>query len=234
MPDAIELQDVVLSRGGQQVIDGLTLSLVCSGLTAIMGPNGAGKSLTLRLIAGLIVPDAGSVRFDGGAPAARDLAVVFQSPVMLRRSVKGNLTHALRLRGIRGAALRDRVSELLKMGGLQDVADRPARQLSGGEKQRLALVRALAVGPKFLLLDEPTASLDPTSTAEIERLIREARADGTRVILITHDRFQAKRLADEVVFLHKGKLIEVSPVPKFFDAPASAEARAYLNGELLT
>jgi len=234
MPDAIALTDVVLSRGGRRLIDGLSFTLGSDGLTAIMGPNGAGKSLTLRMIAGLMTVDQGAVTFIAGTPPARDLSMVFQSPVMLRRSAEGNLVHALRLLNMRGAALRNRLAELIAMGGLQDVAERPARKLSGGEKQRLALVRALAGHPKFLLLDEPTASLDPSSTAAIERLVRTARNDGTRVILITHDRHQAERLSDDVVFLHRGRLVEASPASTFFSTPQTDEARAYLNGELLT
>lgn len=234
MPEAITLTDVVLHRGGRQVIDGLSLSLGDKGLTAIMGPNGAGKSLTLRLIAGLVRADSGTIAFTDGTPSACDLAVVFQSPVMLRRSAEGNLVHALRLLKMRGDELKNRLSDLITMGGLQDVVDRPARKLSGGEKQRLALVRALAGRPKFLFLDEPTASLDPSSTISIERLVLGARNDGTRVILITHDRHQAERLADDVIFLHKGRLIESSPASTFFSAPKTTQARAYLNGELLT
>lgn len=234
MPDAIALTDVVLTRGGRRVIDGLTVSLGGTGLTAIMGPNGAGKSLTLRLIAGLVAAERGAIQFAAGKPSARDLAVVFQTPVMLRRTAEGNLIHTLRLLNLKGDALRTRLSDLIEMGGLQDVADRPARQLSGGEKQRLALVRAMAGCPKFLLLDEPTASLDPTATAAIEQLVTSARDGGTRVILITHDRHQAERLADDVVFMHKGRLIETAQATNFFDAPITPEARAYLNGDLLT
>lgn len=232
MPEAIRGDGLVVARGGRRVIDVLNFSLGDQGLTAIMGPNGAGKSLTLRLIAGLIAPDSGAITFHGTAPTARDLAVVFQAPVMLRRSVRGNLAHALRL--LRLPNRQHRMTQLLHLGGLEDFADRPARHLSGGEKQRLALVRALAGQPRFLLLDEPTASLDPSATAAIEGLIKMARDDGTRVIMITHDQHQARRLADDVLFLHKGKLIEATPSETFFTAPTSIEARAYLEGELLT
>ena len=234
MPEAVRFTDVALRRGDRTIINGLNLSLSDTGLTAIMGPNGAGKSLTLRMIAGLVAPDRGAITFHGTRPLPRDLAMVFQSPVMLRRTVKGNLTHALRLQSMRGTKLRNRLAQLLEMGDLISMADRPARQLSGGEKQRLALVRALAGDPKFLLLDEPTASLDPNSTAAIETLILSARQNGTRVILVTHDRHQAERLADDVVFLHQGRLVETTPAPSFFASPASAEAQAYLNGKLLT
>lgn len=234
MPKAITAHDLSLRRGGKDVIDGLNFTLNDQGLTAVMGPNGAGKSLTLRMIAGLITPDRGQIDFHGPRPQARDLAVVFQTPVLLRRSVRGNLAHALQLLGFRGAKLTDRVTEFLHMGGLDGLADRPARQLSGGEKQRLALVRALAGSPRFLLLDEPTASLDPSSTAAIEQLIQTTRSQGTRILLVTHDQHQAQRLADDVLFINKGRLAEAGPAEAFFKTPKSRVVRGYLNGELLT
>ncbi len=230
---AIELSGIVVTRGGKQVLDDLKLSFGVSGITAIMGPNGAGKSLLLRLIAGLFDPDSGSVRFTDNRPVPREIALVFQSPVLLRRSVYGNLLHALACYGTQRKNRVEHASELLEMADLSDHADRPARALSGGEKQRLALVRALGAEPKFLLLDEPTASLDPHATAMIEALIAAAAANGIRVLLVTHDQGQARRLADDVVFLHCGRVLETSCTVDFFDAPTSPEARAYLAGDLL-
>ena len=230
---AIVLDDLVLERGGKRVIDRLSMSLGTTGVTALMGPNGAGKSLTLRLIAGLIEPSAGSLRFIDGSPAAQDRALVFQKPVLLRRSVRANLDHALKTYGVARSERPRRLSEMLKLGQLESLAERPARVLSGGEQQRVAMVRALAAGPKYLLLDEPTASLDPQATAAIEALVARAVAGGVHVILVTHDRGQAGRLADDIRFLHKGRLLEAAPAARFFQAPESAEARAYLAGDLL-
>ena len=230
---AIVLENLVFERGGRRLVDGLSLTLGPSGVTALMGPNGAGKSLTLRLLAGLIEADQGRVRFAGGDPAPQEMALVFQKPILLRRSVRANLDHALKTYGVPRRERAGRLAELLALGQLESLAERPARVLSGGEQQRVAMVRALAAGPRYLLLDEPTVSLDPQATAAIEALVSRAVADGARVILVTHDRGQAQRLADDIRFLHKGRLVEAASAPRFFQAPQSPEARAYLAGELL-
>ncbi|NIA69336.1 ATP-binding cassette domain-containing protein [Pelagibius litoralis] len=232
-PPAILLDDVVLERGGKAVIDRLSLPLGPKGVTAFMGPNGAGKSLTLRLIAGLIAPTAGRIRFAEGVPLPQQIALVFQKPVLLRRSVRANLDHALKTFGTPRRERPARLADLLALGQLEPLAERPARVLSGGEQQRVAMVRALAANPKYLLLDEPTASLDPQATAAIETLVARAVAAGVRVILVTHDRGQAGRLADDICFLHKGRLLEAAPAARFFQAPKTAEAKAYLAGDLL-
>ena len=227
------VEGVTLARGGRTLLDGLSFGLAPGGITALMGPNGAGKSLTLRVMAGLVRPDAGRVRFAGGQPAPHELAIVFQKPVLLRRSVRANLDHALATYGVPRRARRDRVDALLRLTDLGGLADAPARRLSGGEQQRLAMARALAARPRFLLLDEPTASLDPQATAAIEALVRRAADDGAKVVLVTHDRGQAARLAHDVVFLHRGRVAEAAPARRFFQAPASSAARSYLRGELL-
>ena len=226
-------EDVRLTFAGRAVLDGLSFELPPDGVTALMGPNGAGKSLTLRVLAGLVPPESGGVRFAGGRPRPRDIALVFQKPVLLRRSVRANLAHALATYGVPRRAREARIADLLDLAGLAALAHAPARRLSGGEQQRLAMARALAAGPRFLLLDEPTASLDPQATASIETLVRRAAADGVKIVLVTHDRGQAARLAGDVLFLHRGRLAEAAPARRFFDAPASREARAYLAGELL-
>ncbi|MEO0819433.1 MAG: ATP-binding cassette domain-containing protein [Pseudomonadota bacterium] len=227
----VTLEDVVLTRGGQRRLDGLSAGLGRPGITALMGPNGAGKSLTLRLAGGLLAPDAGRI---AEAPAlAGRRAIVFQKPVLLRRSVRGNLLHALRLYGLRRNLRPARADALLAEGGLAALAESPARALSGGEQQRLALIRALAAEPRLLLLDEPTASLDPAATAAIEALVRRAAEAGTRVLIVTHDAGQARRLAERVVFLHRGRVAEERAARGFFAAPASEPARAFLEGRLL-
>ena len=228
---AAELSGAVIVRRGRRLLDGLSFAVPARGITAVMGPNGAGKSLALRALAGLIALDEGRVALS--AEAAGAVALVFQTPVLLRRSARANLAHALRAYGAPRRERAARIEALLAMAGLAALADRPARALSGGEQQRLAMVRALAARPRLLMLDEPTASLDPASTAAIEALVREAAAGGAAVALVTHDAGQARRLADRVVFVHRGRAAETTDAARFFDAPRSKEARAYLDGRLL-
>ena len=181
-----------------------------------------------------ISASGGSITYGGTAVAAKNrIAVVFQRPVLLRRSVHANLEHALRTYGVARSRRPGRIAELLSMGGLERLASRPARVLSGGEQQRLSLVRALAAEPDLLLLDEPAASLDPQATAALEELIRRAASDSVKAVLVTHDRDQARRMADEIVFLHHGRIAERAPADRFFDQPQSPEAQAYLAGRLL-
>jgi len=230
----LTLERVSLARGGRALLDAVSLTLTPGGVTALIGPNGAGKSLTLRLIAGLIAPDAGSVRWGArAAPAKGAVALVFQRPVLLRRSVAANLDHALSVAGVARRMRPARRAALLALGGLETLADRPARALSGGEAQRLALARALAAQPRLLLLDEPAASLDPAATAAVEALIARVAAQGTTVLLVSHDVGQARRLAGRVVFLHAGRVVEDAPADRALNHPQSPEARAYLAGRLL-
>ena len=234
LPLAVE--GLVFEAGGRRLIDGLDLRLQAGPLTVVLGPNGAGKSLLLRLLHGLIAPATGRISWAGRAPdrALRlRQALVFQRPVLLRRSVAANLRYALAAHGVQGAERRARSDQWLDRAGLAGLARRPARLLSGGEQQRLALARALACDPEVLLLDEPTASLDPASALAIETLIRAARAAGTKVVLVTHDLAQARRLAEEVVFLDRGRVEEVAPAEAFFERPASERARAFVAGRLL-
>ena len=217
---------------GALLVDDIDLTLRAGEITVVMGPNGAGKSLLLRLLHGLIAPTAGEVLWAGAPPgrATRQRqAMVFQKPVLLRRSVAANIDFVQRARGRRDRARRD---ALLAHVGLDRHRDQPARLLSGGEQQRLALARALATDPEILLLDEPTASLDPASALMIEEIVSSAHAAGTKVIFVTHDPGQARRLADDVVFLHKGRLAEHAPAGRFFSHPASEAARYHLAGRL--
>jgi tungstate transport system ATP-binding protein len=229
----LETRKLVLDRDGKRLIDGIDLTLTSGALTVLMGPNGAGKSLLLRLLHGLIAPTSGEIRW-AGEPMSSALrlrqGMVFQRPVLLRRSVAANLDFAL---GLRGATARERRDQLLERVGLLDRARQPARLLSGGEQQRLALIRALALDPDVLFLDEPTASLDPASVLMIEQVVRAAYQNGTKILFVTHDLGQARRLADEVVFLHRGQLLEQAPADQFFAGPRSEFARAYLDGRLV-
>ena len=230
---ALGLQNVSLAVGGKTLIEDMSLALSGDGITMIMGPNGAGKSMLLKLAHGLIAPDKGSVTW-GGEPlndaGRRAQAMVFQKPVLLRRSVAANVDFALKARGIRDAARRN---DLLDHVGLLGHARQPARLLSGGEQQRLALARALALKPRVMLLDEPTASLDPASVLKIESIVQEAHAAGTRIIFVTHDPGQAGRLADDIVFVHRGRVHEHGPADMFLSRPDTAQARDFLQGRIV-
>ncbi len=230
----LKVRGLTYEAGGKRIIDNVELDLSGDGLTVLLGPNGAGKSVLLRLLHGLLKPTQGSISW-GGQPPSDSLrqrqAMVFQRPVLLRRSVAGNFRFALALRAF--ADRRQRLSRALALAGLEHLADQPARVLSGGEQQRLAIARALILEPEVLLLDEPTVSLDPASVLAIEALIGEARRSGIAVILVTHELDQARRLADQVAFLHGGRIAEISPAARFFADPASKEGKAYVEGRIL-
>ncbi|MGD9510390.1 MAG: ATP-binding cassette domain-containing protein [Geminicoccaceae bacterium] len=229
-------QGLVYEIGGRRLIDGIDLVLTAGRRTVVIGPNGAGKSLILRLLHGLIEPTAGTIRWRDRA-MDREVrlrqAMVFQRPVLLRRSVKENLDYVLRTRGVPAWDRALRVGGALRLGRLGHLARSPARVLSGGEQQRLALARALMVEPEILFLDEPSASLDPASTLAVEELVAAAHARGTSIVLVTHDVGQARRLADEVIFVHHGRIAEQTPAEQFFRQPASGPARAYLAGQIV-
>ena len=228
-----ETKGLVFEASGKRLIDGIDLQIESGPLTVVMGPNGAGKSLLLRLLHGLIVPTAGTVSWAGrpiGEEVRKRQAMVFQRPVLLRRSVADNIGFVLRLRG---ADSDDRRLEILDLAGLADNAQQPARLLSGGEQQRLALARALATEPEVLFLDEPTSSLDPGSVAIIEDMVKSIHAGGTKVLFVTHDIGQARRLADEVIFIHRGRVVEHAPAARFFDNPDSRPAQDYLAGRIV-
>jgi tungstate transport system ATP-binding protein len=233
LPLAVE--NVSVAVRGTTLIDGVTFSLGRDRRTVIMGPNGAGKSLTLRLCHGLIQPSAGRIEWRGPAAAGakRRHAMVFQRPVLLRRSARANIIHALSLAGLGHGERRARARLALERFGLAAIAERSARVLSGGEQQRLAMARAWALAPQVLFLDEPTASLDPGATRSIEAMIGLFHADGVKIVMTTHDLGQARRIADEVIFLHHGRVLEHTPADEFFEQPRTAEARAFLRGELL-
>ena len=218
---------------GNRLIDDVDLALESGKKTVIMGANGAGKSVLIRLLHGLLMPTAGSILWAGrplDLEIRRRQAMVFQRPVLLRRSVLANVQFVLDLAHVQSKAS---AQEVLEQVGLNRHAARPARQLSGGEQQRLALARALALEPSVLFLDEPSANLDPAATASIETIIDTFHANGTKIVLITHDLGQARRLADEVVFMHHGRILERTPAANFFTAPDSNEASRYLDGKLV-
>ena len=232
----IKFKGLVYAAGGKRVIHGIDLTIDSRRITAILGPNGAGKSVLLRLMHGLIMPTTGYISWAGRRMdrlIARQQAMVFQRPVLLRRTVAANISHALGLRGVKRSQRATRVKEALKLAGLERQASTPARVLSGGEQQRLCLARALSLEPEVLFLDEPTSSLDPESTQAIERLLLDAQRRGIKVLLVTHDVGQARRLAHDVVFLHDGRVTEYQGAEGFFAAPRSGAARAFLGGGLV-
>ena len=236
MPEPLlSARGLCFEAGGKRLIEGIDIDIGPARRTAVMGANGAGKSLLLRLLHGLIAPSAGEIDWRG-RPLDRDArarqAMVFQRPVLLRRSVRANLRFALAARGLPGAERATREAEALARARLDGLAARPARVLSAGEQQRLAVARALACAPDLLFLDEPTASLDPASAQAVEALIEAAHESGVAIVLVTHDPRQARRLADELVFLHAGRVAEAGALPRILDAPRSEPARAWVEGRL--
>jgi tungstate transport system ATP-binding protein len=226
------LEQVSFAVSGKTIIDRVSMEITEGPRTVILGSNGAGKSVLMRLCHGLFAPTSGSIIWRGAANGRRRQAMVFQRPVMLRRSALANVVYGLKLAGIAPGERALRARDVIDAVGLGSVAERPARVLSGGEQQRLALARAWALRPQALFLDEPTASLDPAATAEIEGIVREIHRDGASIVMTTHNLGQARRLADDIVLLHEGRVAEVTPADTFFQQPRSAEGAAFLQGEL--
>jgi len=227
-------ESVRLEADGKTLLAELSCRIESGGTSVLLGPNGAGKSLWLGLAAGLREPSSGRLRWLGpGAAAGPRCAIVRQRPVLLRRSVRANLAYALALRGVPRAAARARVERVLAAARLAELAERPARSLSVGEQQRVALARAWVLAPEVLFLDEPAASLDPGAAAALESLVGTLASEGTKLVVATHDLAQARRLASDVLFLHRGRLLEHTPAAEFFREPRSVEARKFLAGEIL-
>ncbi len=225
---------VQIVAGKVTILDDVNLTLAAGPPTILIGPNGAGKTTLLRAAMGLVSPTRGSViwGFDGDKPP-RLRAMLFQRSVMLRRSAGGNLRYALAAAGVALGQRKTRAAELLSLVGMDGLEGRPARRLSGGEQRRLALARALARDPALLFLDEPTASLDPAATKAIEDIILHASSRGVKVVMSTHDIGQARRLAGDIILLHRGHIVEHTNASTFFAAPRSEEAVKFLAGELL-
>jgi tungstate transport system ATP-binding protein len=220
--------------GEVTILDNISLSIGPGTPTVLIGPNGSGKTTLLRAAMGLIPVTRGRVTWAGRevSPPTRR-AILLQRPVMLRRSAAGNVRYALAAAGVSRAERDQRAVELLALVGLEGLQRRPARRLSGGEQQRLALARALARDPAVLFLDEPTASLDPYATKAIEDVVRVITARGVKVVMSTHDLGQAKRIGGETVLLHRGRLVETGHATEFFANPRTQEAKKFIAGELL-
>ena len=241
MPESIlplRAENLRYEVAGRALIDGVALTVEPGAFMVVLGPNGAGKSLLLRLLHGLIEPTSGNIGWTGPI-ASREgelrtrQAMVFQRPVLLRRSVEANVRYALKWQGVPPSDRAAAIDAALDRAGLADRRRVPARLLSVGEQQRLVVARALAGKPDIMFLDEPTASLDPASVQQIEALLAEANAAGTAVVLVTHDIGQARRLGREIVFVHRGRVIERAPADRFFECPETPAARAYLEGEII-
>jgi tungstate transport system ATP-binding protein len=228
----LEARDVSITLGGHAALSGVTFGIASGQRAMVLGANGAGKSVLLRVLHGLLVPSSGEIAWGGASARPREQAMVFQRPVMLRRSALANIEYALAVNGFEGAARTAAAREAIERVGLAHLASRPARVLSGGERQRIALARAWALKPRALFLDEPTASLDPAAATEVERVIGEIHAAGTTIVLTTHNLGFARRVADEILFLHQGRLTEQTPAAQFFSHPQSPEAGDFLKAEL--
>ncbi|HXN15476.1 MAG TPA: ATP-binding cassette domain-containing protein [Usitatibacter sp.] len=228
----VEARELAVDLGGHRALHEVSCRIEQGRRTVVLGANGAGKSVLLRVLHGLIEATSGTLTWAGRLERSASQAMVFQRPVMLRRSALANVEYALAVNGIVGEARHRRAREALERVGLAAIASRSARVLSGGEQQRLALARAWSLRPSVLFLDEPTASLDPAASAEVERLVGEIHASGTTFLMTTHNLGLARRVADEILFLSSGRLTEQTPADEFFRSPRSPEAAAFLKGEL--
>lgn len=231
----IQLNEAVVSKKGKTILGPVKAAIEAGGPTIIIGPNGAGKTTLLRLIHGLERAKQGDVSF-----ALSDLkqvhakqCFVFQKPIMLRRSALDNVAYPLIVNGTAKASAREQAHAMIERVGLKDSAQTRATYLSGGEAQKLAIARALITNPELLILDEPTASLDASATRDIEALILDAAASGIEIMMTTHHMGQARRLAKRIIFLHKGRLLEITEAKTFWNAPGSDEAVRFINGEIV-
>lgn len=233
-PMSVRLSDVSVKRRGKAILGPVNLDLGSDGFTIVMGPNGAGKTTMLKVLHGVERVTSGLVAWSlPDADARQAQSYVFQSPIMLRRSVRQNLAFPLQLVREDKDRIAQRVTEWARRIGLENALERPAPRLSGGERQKLALGRALIRDPKVLFLDEPCANLDGSSTREIEAILLAAREAGTRIIMTTHDIGQARRLATDVVFLLNGRLMEHTEAPNFFSSPVTPQAAGFLKGDIV-
>ena len=228
----IYIKDLSLILDERKILSSLNLSINSDDVTVIMGPNGAGKSIFLKILNGILTPTSGCIKWNNKKQFSDTLntqAFVFQKPILLRRSVIANLDYMASVLGYKKKISKDRLLEIVQ---LQKQKNQPARMLSLGEQQRLSLIRSLMLRPNLLLLDEPTANLDPASTKIIEDIILNLKMMGIKIIFVTHNILQAKRIADEIIFLNEGKMVEHLNKQEFFSNSKSIEVQNYLNGIL--
>ncbi len=228
----IRLAGARFTAGDRPLLDGIDLTIGGDGITVFLGPNGAGKSLLMLLLAGLLIPDGGRIDWNGGPLPDAGIDMMFQQPMLLRASVFANVALALKPLGMKQTDVRRQTMEVLHRVGLGHRSEDSARLLSGGEKQRLALARSWVRRPRLLLLDEPTASLDPTATEAVESIVREIRTEGAKILMTTHNLGQAMRISDDIVFIDAGKVREHTATARFFSYPQSPEAKLFIQGEL--
>jgi tungstate transport system ATP-binding protein len=231
----MSVENLTFVSEGKEILRGITFHLDSNGRTFIVGPNGAGKSFLLRLCHGLLQPTEGKIVWanDSSNWPRNQQAMVFQQPMMLRRSVLANIQYALSVRGVHGSEQRQRARSVIENTGLSQLAHKNARMLSIGEQQRLALARAWVVRPRILFLDEPTAHLDPSATRMLEEIIVRITESDTKIIMSSHDMSQVRRLSDDVLFLHLGRLMEHVPTKQFFSQPQTREGQMFIAGDLL-
>lgn len=230
----LEAKQAVVRRQGKVLVGPIDLTLQGQGVTIVIGPNGAGKTTLLKMLHGIARMNAGSLTW--ACPkneAQKRQGFVFQAPVMMRRTVIENIAYPLRLIGVTKAEARQRAQDWAERVGLGHTVKQQATMLSGGERQKLALARALIRDPDVLFLDEPCASLDGRATREIEEILTTAAADGTRLIMSTHNMGQAQRLADEVIFVLHGRIHEFTPASQFFVGAETKQGRAFLRGDIV-
>ena len=229
----LQVNRLTLIKDQRDLLKDIDLHISSSGITTILGDNGAGKSLLVRVLHGLMEATRGRILWGGleaGIKQRQRQSLVFQRPVLLRRTVAENVQFVMNNHSRKGSRS---CNEILDLAGLSHKANQSAKLLSGGEQQRLALARALATDPQVLLLDEPTASLDPAATQKIENWLQQISNSGVKIILVTHNIGQARRLSQDVVFMSQGSVKEYSVATEFFDNPASESARLFLEGVLV-
>ncbi|ASJ72567.1 energy-coupling factor ABC transporter ATP-binding protein [Granulosicoccus antarcticus] len=233
---SVSAEALRIERAGRVLLSIDSIEFGATGCCGIVGPNGAGKSLLVRTLCGLMRPDEGRVYWAGSAPdAARrhQVGLLLQRPVLLRRNAVQNIVYALRAAGLSRKASVEQAQRALEESGLAAVREVPSHRLSGGEQQRVALARALALKPDMLFLDEATANVDPASTLVIEQQLLGAMRAGLKVVMVSHDVGQVRRLANEVVLMHKGQIVEQSSRTTFFEQTNNPVSRRWLAGELL-
>ncbi len=228
----LHVRGLGFAPAGNEILTDINLTLETGSFTAVLGPNGAGKSVLMRLLHGLLAPTSGTIQWGELETRPQQQAMLFQRPIMLRRSVIGNVAYGLHVQGVALSDANRRAQQALERVGLAHLAERPARVLSGGEQQRVALARAVALEPRILFLDEPTASLDPAATRAIETSLADLHQQGTTIVMVTHHMGQARRLARDIVFVHQGRITEHTPADEFFKQPRSTAASQFLQEEL--
>ncbi len=228
-------KDITYEVKGAKLIKGISLEVSSGGTTIILGHNGSGKSLLLKLLHGVITPSSGRIAWNNRTPVANQYWRTFllQTPTFFKHTVQYNIEFVLRVAGIPANKHKSRCHQALEICGLANLSNRNTYSLSGGELQKLSLARAWVLNPSVVLLDEPTVALDPPSALGFENIIHQFKQSGTKVIMTTHDLSQAKRLADEIVFIDAGKVIEQSQAEKFFSGPQSSQAQNFISGELI-